>query len=219
MKVAVASDTLGVLPEITGKHDLFIHCGNFCPTIPGDHVSIQSQIAWLHDQFRPWLNSINATHKIIIPGHGDIGVGYLEPNFEFHVDAIYLRDQMATVDGMVIYGMPWIPYGLRKHVPPKSSFIARNLGMYTGAVDKIPDNVNLLVTRIPPQGILDKIGDSTIGDKYLLSRIDKLSHLKMHFFGFASGSGGEFLYRNTQLFANGCLGQAGYIDIEIDTSA
>ncbi len=214
MKVAVASDTQGVLPEIAGPHDLFIHCGNFCPTISGDHVSIQSQISWLHERFRPWLDSINATHKIIIPGHGDIAVGYLEPNFEFHVDAIYLRDQSTTVNGLVVYGMPWVPYALRKYVPPKSSFISRNSAMYEGAVNKIPDNVNLLITRIPPYGMLDKLGDSNVGDKSLLSKISKCTQLKMHFFGFAVNSGGEFLYQDKQLFANGCLGQSGYIEID-----
>lgn len=216
MKVAVASDTQGVLPEINGRYDLFVHCGNFCPVVQGDHASIQAQVAWLHAQFRPWLETIHASHKIIIPGHNDIAVSYLEPNFEYHIDAIYLRDQAATVDGLVVYGMPWVPHTLRRHTPSKSTFIARSPRMYEAALERIPDNVNILVTRIPPQGILDRLGSARIGDNALLARVSALPMLRMHFFGFATENGGQFVYRNNQLFANGCLGQVGYVEVDID---
>jgi hypothetical protein len=219
MKFAVVSDTLGILPEIKGKYDFFVHCGNFCPVASGDHSSIQSQIDWLHNHFRPWLDSIDANHKIIIPGHSDIAVSYLEPNFEFHIDAVYLRDQAATLNGLVVYGMPWIPYTLRSHALSKSSFTARNSAMYEAAIERIPDNVNMLITRIPPQGILDRFREKNIGDKSLLEKIENFSQLRMHFFGFAPDSGGEYFIRGNQLFANGYLGEAGYIDVEISSGA
>lgn len=216
MRVAIISDTLGALPDIEEKYDLFVHCGNFCPPMPdGEYASIQSQVAWLHSMFCPWLSSIKAKNKIIIPGHFDLAVSYLEPYFEFHTDAIYLRDQSATIDGMLFYGMSWLPASLRKYAPPKSVFIARNSDIYNESIDRIPDETQVLITRIPPLGILDRQFDINVGDKALLNRIHTLRYLKMHFFGLAAQAEERFLIKDEIVFANGCFSGNGYIELAI----
>lgn len=214
MKIAVASDTLGGLPTIEGEYDLFVHCGNFCPVNYGDKEDIASQIEWLESMFRPWLSSIKAKHKIIVAGNTDFAVNFLDPNFEYHVDAIYLRNEAVTIDGLIVYGMPWISPDLELEIPASSCFIASTGEAYQSALNRIPDYVNLLITRVPPAGILDRLDGNSIGDDKLRDRIGNLNSLKMHFFGAAADDGGKNLYKNQRLFVNGCLKQTGYVCVD-----
>lgn len=216
MKIAVASDTRGDLLPLNKQYDLFIHCGNFSPPINGDLISIHSQIEWLHDVFTPWLKSINATHKIILPGHGDIAVNYLEPNFEYHVDAMYLREQAVTINGIAIYGSSWIPQSMRKSVPSNSAFIKRNQRSYESSLRRIPDNIDILVTRMPPAGIHDSLNGESIGSAELLEKVKSINGLKMHFFGLATSDGGQFSTLHNRLFVNACLASIGYLELDLD---
>lgn len=215
MKFAIASDTQGLLPEITGEYDIFVHCGNFCPLISGDHASIHSQITWLHGSFLPWLNKVQAKHKIIVPGYMDIAVSYLETSFEYHVNAIYLKDSATTINGMVIYGTPWVPASMKSKLPPKRVYVSNTDKSYELSLAKIPKNTDILITRLPPAGILDGLSGQSIGEEHLLRRVKSLKELKMHFFGMASDDGGKHQSDNNVLFANGCVTENEYVEIVI----
>ena len=76
--------------------------------------------------------------------------------------------------------------------------------------------MNILITRIPPHGILDK-GENgeSMGDKILSKRIKSLKSLKMHLFGFASQSGEQYSINNDVLYVNGFMNKSGYIEIVV----
>ena len=216
MHIIVASDTFGTLPRLEKECDLFVHCGNFCPPAPEGNKCLPYQIDWLQKEFAPWLKTVPAKHKIIIPGDTDFAVDYLDPGFEFHVDAMYLRDQSATIDKMVVYGMPWMPMNNTRYlVSEEPVFVSRDQKVYEGAIARIPKETQILVTRVPPYGILDQYNGETVGDGLLLRKIDELPNLKMHLFGFAADMGGQHVIRKNVMFVNGNLRQIGYIGIEV----
>jgi len=215
MKVAIFSDTYGMLPETKGSYDLAIHCGNFCPPALSPLDNLHSQVTWLHEKFKPWIESIDAPHKIIVPGYFDIAARYLEPHFEYHLDAIYLSDSCTTIEGRTIYGMPWVPDLMKNMVPPDSIFVSRNYEIYKAAINKIPDETSILITRIPPQGILDGLGQVSIGDPFLLDKVRSLHNLEMHFFGYAADHGGRYIVHDDVIFANGCIPYGGYLEVTV----
>ena len=208
MKIAIMSDTLGTLPNIKESFDVFIHCGNFCPRPSSDGLAIATQQHWLETRFSPWLKNIDAEVKIVIPGQSDIAVNFLEAQFEYHIGAMFLKDSQAMVGGLVVHGMPWIPNYYRQKLPAKSAYIARNKMMYEAAIDNIPDETNILLTRIPPQGILD----SGSGDKLLRDKVESMKNLKMHCFGFLQSEEAPFENEGV-CYANGYLGKPGYIEV------
>jgi len=216
MRIAAASDTLGLLPEIQGEYDLFVHCGNFCPIIEGDNASIEDQISWLHEQFCPWISTISAEYKVIIPGHNDLAVNKLEPKFEYHLDGMYLRDQTTTIAGKVIHGMPWVPMSKKKFLGNKPCFVASSKTSYKAAIDCIPEETNILITRMPPFNILDTSESGlNIGDKTLMRKVKILNELDIHLFGFATHVGCKHILKGKTLFANACLKAGGPAYLEI----
>jgi hypothetical protein len=160
MKIITTSDTFGVLPEIEESSDIFIHCGNFCPVLE-KHQSLETQVRWLNEEFVPWLDKVPAEFKIIMPGNRDLAVEYLEPNFQYHIGAIFLKDQAATINKLVFYGIPWTPYAVKRDGEVKL-YSARNEKIYQSILDKIPEQTNVLLTRTSPLGILDKIDGVSI---------------------------------------------------------
>lgn len=216
MRIIVTGDTFGTLPVLEKECDLLIHCGNFCPPAPDGNLSLPFQLDWLGNAFSPWLKNLPAKHKILIPGDTDLAVDYIDPSFEYHVDALYLRDQSATIDNMVVYGMPWMPMNNRRYLNSEEPvFVARDQIVFSGAVERIPKETNILVTRVPPYGILDQHNGDSLGDSLLLQKIETLSNLKMHFFGFTSDNGGQHISKNGTIFANSNLKQVGYIGIDL----
>lgn len=216
MKIAVCSDTLGTLPEVPNRYDLFIHCGNFCPITVADRVAIEAQKIWMHKYFCPWLREIDSEYKVVVPGHYDAAVGFLEPNFSYHIDGIYLRDSSATVGGNVIHSMPWLPLSYKKTYKDNFQFIASNRMKYQTSIDYIPDETSILITRVPPYGILDEdVDGKNTGDKILLNKIKMLSNLKMHFFGLSADMGGKYLISDNVLYANSSMNGTGYMEIDV----
>lgn len=212
MKVIVTSDTFGVLPVLDRECDIFIHCGNFCPPVQ-TYDPLESQISWLHKEFAPWIKNIDARHKIVMPGSHDLAVEYLDPNFQFHIDAIFLKAHAVTIDKMIVYGTPWIPYA-KKAEGEMKMYVARNDPIFEAMMDRIPVQTNILISRVAPWGILDKVDGESRGSKKMLEKVQSLPNLKMNLFGFSSDEGGQYSIKNNVLYANANVGQLGYIGID-----
>ena len=212
MKIIVTSDTFGVLPVLDRECDLFIHCGNFCPPTKINE-SLETQMSWLDKEFTPWIKNIQAKHKIIMPGNLDLAVEYLDPNFEFYIDAIFLKGHAVTIDKMIVYGTPWTPYTPRVDEELRL-YVARNDAIFDAMIERIPLQTNILISRIAPLGILDKRGSENAGNQKILDKVQSLPNLKMNLFGFASDEGGLYSIKNNILYANANVGQLGYIGIE-----
>lgn len=206
MKFVVTSDTYGHLPKITGEYDVFIHAGNFTPSISSDNhqTEIDRQISWMEDFFCPWFKNIHAKHKIIIPGHNDFIAQLLSRDLEKHIDGMYLQDEAATIDGLIFYGMPWLPADSEKYIQSSIDpvYVSPSRRHFQGACKKIPLETHVLITRIPPKGILDMREEMSVGDPDLLHRINDIEKVKIHIFGFASESSSSFVSNNKTVFAN-----------------
>jgi Icc-related predicted phosphoesterase len=148
MKIIATSDLHGDLPE-TPECDLLIVAGDICP-IEGHH-DISSQAFWLVTQFRPWLLSQPAKNKVFIAGNHD----YVFQSEGFAIDnpykfgGYYLQDSAVTIDGVKVWGMPWVPN------LPDWAFHASD-DLLVEKYSQIPDDADIVISHGPVNGILDK---------------------------------------------------------------
>jgi Icc-related predicted phosphoesterase len=130
----------------------------------------------------------------------------------------YLQDNSVEIEGLLIYGTPWIApekdYAVRDEKTGKISYRWGFCGDEDMLVDKwasIPDNVNILITHMPPY----KIGDEThnyskdaivndrqvicwdnIGSRSLLDRVMQIkANLLLHVFGHVHTGYGAYQYK------------------------
>ena len=145
----------------------------------GDFSHNQKQF----DDFINWFSELPFKNKILIPGNHEILVQENEEDFfrvckEFGI--IGLIDSGVVIDDIKFYGSPWTPLFFN-WAYMKEDYI---LDQYW---DKIPNDVNVLITHGPAYGILDGvihygIGEN-VGSESLADRIDHLKKLKIHTFG------------------------------------
>eukprot|EP01120_Amphizonella_sp_Union-15-10_P003509 TRINITY_DN13927_c0_g1_i1.p1 TRINITY_DN13927_c0_g1~~TRINITY_DN13927_c0_g1_i1.p1 ORF type:complete len:251 (+),score=47.65 TRINITY_DN13927_c0_g1_i1:52-804(+) len=133
--------------------DVLLHAGDFSNFGFEDPVK----------KFAEFLKALPYKHKIIIAGNHDVtfDLEYYETNWKEFDDvklnakkiknyitevATYLEDSSTTVEGIKIYGSPWQPtFGDWAFNKPRGRPIAQ---MW----EKIPANVDILITHGPPQG-------------------------------------------------------------------
>jgi len=156
------SDTHGRHDRIPAEHlpaaDVLLHAGDFTNT--GETSQVKS--------FAEWLRNYPAVHKVVIAGNHDVTFqpDYYEKAWSrYHLTPLdcqearqaligsgsctYLEDQLAEVLGYRIYGSPW---------QPEFCDWAFNLPRGAGcreAWDRIPEDVDVLMTHGPPFGIGD----------------------------------------------------------------
>lgn len=156
--------------------DILIHSGD--ATITGTLHEIRI--------FNEWFSGLPHRCKIFVAGNHDwlfeqdrdAAESLLDPGI------IYLQDTAAEIEGMKIYGSPW---------QPRFYDWAFNLDRGPAMGEKwslIPDDIDVLVTHGPPNGILDAVptrwGIENAGCEELRSRIEEISSfntLKLHIFG------------------------------------
>jgi Icc-related predicted phosphoesterase len=113
----------------------------------------------------------------------------------------YLQDAAIEIDGVKFYGSPWQPWfhEWAFNFPLLRDGDFKSYGNYIDPAHhdraaaaatwaKIPDDVNVLVTHSPPEGILDRCigmgGDNRAGCPELRKRLDSgLLYLRAHIFG------------------------------------
>ena len=92
-------------------------------------------------KFNEWLGKLKHKYKIVICGNHEIGFGQFskeEIQSKYLTNCIYLKDELIQIEGISIYGSPW-------------SFTE----LQTTKWPLIPSNIDILLTHIPPQYILD----------------------------------------------------------------
>lgn len=179
---------LVLISDTHGKHkywdnelpagDIILHAGDITPLGRVDDVI----------EFLEWFSRLPYKHKVFIAGNHDFlfqrsNEGEVEEMINSRFPSItYLNDTETEVEGYKIWGSPWTPW---------FNNWAFNLDVYQQAKhwNKIPDDVEILITHGPPRDILDEIErpypgeDWNKGCKFLRERIKDLSHLKLHVFG------------------------------------
>lgn len=176
MTITVISDTHGrhkeiVFPTLDDDINVLIHCGDFSHN-PKQVFS-----------FSKWFSEVPGyDYRIIIAGNHDMyieTVGYQE-YFDYckEKNIIYLQDTSIDIEGVKFHGSPWsnrfgswafmdIDIKLDKHW------------------QKIPDDVEILITHGPSKGIGDKVlSGEHVGSSTLTHQINnRLTKLKLHCFG------------------------------------
>lgn len=156
----------------TPPTDLLIVAGDL--TIEGN----RQEVKW----FANWLKVQPAKHKVYIAGNHDL-LFERDPAqvaaIMAEVDAHYLQDSGIVIDGISIYGTPWVP-----ECGDDFAFMKPRGSPELKAVwSQIPDRVDILVTHTPPFGILDFAnGVGPVGDVQLFERVREVNP-RYHVFG------------------------------------
>ncbi len=177
MRIVATADLHGFLPVIE-PCDLLLIGGDVCPDFHRmsralygvDHdphppdLGIAKQERWLAEEFRPWLERIPAREIVGVAGNHD---------FVFEVGEIpampwtYLRDADAVVQGIRIWGSPWV-VGSRRWA---FSVESETLRWRSEAVPRC----DIVLVHSPPKGYLDTGRTGVcLGDGHLNAAIDRV---------------------------------------------
>lgn len=186
------------MPQIPAG-DILIHAGD-C-TGSGSLPAI--------DDFTRWFGSLPHRNKVLIAGNHDFCFErYPEWSREMceKHDIIYLQDEQALIEGLVLYGSPWTPTYRRM------AFNANEIEMAELRAG-IPDSTNILITHGPALRILDFVPRDRehAGCYPLVKRIEELSNLKVHVCGHIhEGYGTGVRESDGLIFANASTCDGGY---------
>ena len=164
--------------NILGSGDILIHSGDLT-SVGKSHEIVN---------FLNWFGMTDFTHKVFIAGNHDFGFELqTEIADEFKERNIhYLFDRGVELDGIKFYGSPWQPefYNWAFNLP-------RNGHGLQEAWNKIPGNVDVLITHGPPFGILDATpSGQRVGCELLYQRVFEVQP-KIHVFGHIHHSYGQ----------------------------
>lgn len=173
MKIVAISDLHGHLPELQ-PCDVVTISGDILPLHIQDRY--EDALCWLAGPFQDWALKLDCDKVIFIAGNHDFVFEYMNDNGEhtchkvksnepswqvgctafvimgtlFKMDdyanrkIIYLQDTAYTYNGVKFYGVPWCPnlrnwafYGDKQHL--------------LNQFNKIPDDVDVLITHCPPK--------------------------------------------------------------------
>lgn len=172
IKICVISDTHEAHRQLTlEQSDLLIHCGD--ATFYGDPDKFADFLEWFAEQ--------PATHKLYVPGNHDMiferNPSLVSSLLADHPSIRCLIGDEINLFGLHIYGEPsTIRCGRWAFGYPEGTGHLR--------WNKIPDDVELLITHQPPFGIMDKLDHvESIGCPELWGRVKQLKALKLHVFG------------------------------------
>ena len=172
--------------------DILIHAGDF--------TTVCRSRGPMED-FNRWLGDLPHKHKIVVPGNHEF---VLEENPRLRsliTNAAVLIDELATVEGLRIWGSPMTPmYG--------GAFGRSSEKDRRAAWSRVPE-VDVLVTHGPPLGILDEApGELALGDMQLLEAVQRIRPL-LHVFGHIHGAHGQTHVDDT-LFVNCAMAGEGF---------
>lgn len=156
--------------------DILIHSGD--ATITGTVEEIR--------RFNAWFAGLPHKHKIFVAGNHDWLFERDNNLARILLDKkiIYLQDSAVEIEGLKIYGSPWQP-----------RFFDWAFNLNRGAEmaekwDAIPNDIDILITHGPPNGILDKVPRrdwiENTGCEELRKKVEEiaaLGKLKLHIFG------------------------------------
>lgn len=95
-------------------------------------------------------------------------------------NATYLQDSTFTVNGIVIFGAPWVH---KRGMFYRANAFAENPGVNMERHWRsIPDNCDILMTHIPPCGVMDEKLSGHEGCPFLLERVLEVKP-SVHVFG------------------------------------
>lgn len=191
MKILHLSDTHGYhrrlrdLPEA----DVVVHSGDICMV-----GSEQEAIDFLN-----WFCDLPYKHKIFICGnHDDCLYGANIDGLDENVH--YLCNSGVTIDGVKFYGVPMFM---------GDCITQRQERNYS----KIPADVDVLITHMPPYGVLDFDDSINYGSEELLQRVSEINP-RLHLFGHIHRQHSQTDNGITR-FSNGAIMNEDYTNLQM----
>jgi predicted phosphodiesterase len=179
MRLVLISDThglhnrMGPLPE----GDVLIHAGDFMNAgyDPNEAIS-----------FNRWLGQQPFEYRIVCAGNHDRYFQRLpEEARSLLSNGIYLEETGITIEGLSFWGSPYTPEFLDwAFMYPRGDRAKEHW-------DRIPDELDVLITHGPPYGILDRIAPHGVhlGCEELLKAVEEKKP-KVHVFGHIHAGAG-----------------------------
>lgn len=190
LSIVCISDTHNQLRYIkVPDGDVLVHAGDF---------SMQGRAAEIQE-FNDQLGRLPHKHKIVIAGNHDIG-------FETHpedakallTNATYLEDSGVEIEGVKFWGSPWQPqfydwaFNLERGEDLREKW------------QKIPEDIDVLITHGPPRFILDMayrqgpLPDESVGCDDLRDEVLNRIKPRYHVFGHIHESRGHIKIGDTE---------------------
>ncbi|MEN8189690.1 MAG: metallophosphoesterase family protein [Thermodesulfobacteriota bacterium] len=190
MKIVCFSDSHSMHEEVPIPHgDLLIFAGDMSRC-----REVQEAV-----RFNRFLATLPHPYKIVIGGNHDLLLSENKKQArELLSNAIYLEDDHITVQGIKIYGAPWQPvfnhracaaFALPRGTPLRSKW------------EKIPHDVNILVTHTPPVGVMDEDQSIGHGCSDLLEAVHRVKP-RYHIFGHIHNHNGVIANGTTFINCN-----------------
>ena len=169
IKILHLSDTHGMHRRLTElpSADILVHSGDF--TMMGTMPEALDFLDWLCDM--PYR------HKVFIAGNHDTCL------YKAYVNGLddnvyYLSNSGVVIEGLYFWGVPLFMEDCINEQQDKN-------------FSDIPDSTDILVTHVPPLGILDIDDGIHYGSKVLLERIKQIKP-ELHLFGHIHRANGVF---------------------------
>lgn len=189
MKVIVISDTHNEHDRLKlPPCDLLIHAGDF---------TVDSSLKEIR-HFGTWFSHQNAKIKILIAGNHDhlFATNKLLAKRYLHPTITYLHNTGVILpNGLRVWGSPVVPRNRHEgFVRPRGEAMRQHWEI-------MPEGIDILVTHVPPEGLLDrnKRGESC-GCEHLRRHVDRMKP-RLHCFGHIHESHGT-LERDGTRFVN-----------------
>ena len=135
--------------------DILIHSGDFSSFSPSRYLfsnKNRDRDSVIHE-INSFFKKLPHKYKIFVAGNHELSFtdqhkNYIEQNI---TEAIYLHDKMVEIEGLKIYGSPWTSKRATSYARG-SSIPRKDLVKHW---DKIPTETDILITHMPPEGIMD----------------------------------------------------------------
>ncbi len=132
--------------------------------------------------FIDWFATLPIKYKIFVPGNHDTSIekGLIQQDLIESRKITLLLDRRVVIEGISFWGSPWTPrYGNWAWMVDR--------GTINRKWDRIPEDVDVLITHGPPYGVLDATYNhhnkvELVGCSALAKRVAKLN-LKLMLFG------------------------------------
>jgi len=201
MKIVCISDTHGKESQMTEsvpEGDILIFAGD--ATNVGELHQVQ--------RFNEWSKQFAHPHKLFVAGNHDFSFENSHQKKEAKsllTNWTYLEDSEVTISGVKVYGSPVQPWF---HDWAFNRRRGADIKKYWNA---IPDDVQILITHGPVEGILDIVEHPPgfhVGCEDLKNRILDLKQLKVHICGHIHCSHGMEVHNGvTYINASICTEQ------------
>ena len=134
--------------------DLVIVAGDFAPLEGWSYVDLCNQVDWVKRQFCKWCAAYPKTRFIVIPGNHDLFAQRPDElaKIKWPKNTTFLVDSAVKVNGLKIYGTPWVPYinGYWAFEEMYPDQLNERFGL-------IPSDTDILITHSPPMLSREKV--------------------------------------------------------------